>query len=86
VGDQLTRIIDDNGFKINPAKTRVRSKGSRLEVTGVTVNRELNVSRKLIRQIRAMLHAWKKFGLDAAQTQFDLKHEGEPGPSPPIEK
>src|SRR5664280_149128 len=75
VGDQLTRIIDDNGFKINPAKTRVRSKGSRLEVTGVTVNRELNVSRKLIRQIRAMLHAWKKFGLDAAQTQFDLKHD-----------
>jgi RNA-directed DNA polymerase len=54
IGDELNKIVVDNGFKINPAKTRIRTAGKRLEVTGVTINQKLNVSRKLIRQVRSM--------------------------------
>lgn len=73
VGAELERIIKGNGFKINPDKVRVRGKNLRQQVTGITVNKFPNVRRRFIRQIRAMLHAWGKFGLDAAQEEFD-KH------------
>lgn len=42
------------------------------------MNRKPNVERAYSRQIRAMLHAWQKYGLDAAQayhlTRFRHKH------------
>jgi RNA-directed DNA polymerase len=34
LGDQLARVIADNGFTINSAKTRLYSPGARFEVTG----------------------------------------------------
>lgn len=81
VGAELKGIIADNGFTINAGKTRLRGRISRQEVTGITVNRFPNVRRQYVRQIRAMLHAWEKFGLDAAQQEFngryDKKHRGQ---------
>lgn len=78
IGAELDRIITENGFKINMDKTRLRGKIFRQEVTGITINKFPNVRRKYIRQIRAMLHAWNKFGLEAAQEEFlkqyDKKH------------
>ncbi len=42
------------------------------------MNRTPNVHRTYVRQLRAMLHAWEKFGLDAAADEFhrrfDYKH------------
>jgi RNA-directed DNA polymerase len=70
VGEKLRKIIEDNGFKINEKKVRLRSTSTRQEVTGLIVNKKLNTKRRLIRQIRAMLHAWQKFGLAKAQTAF----------------
>jgi RNA-directed DNA polymerase len=49
---------------------RVRTRMERQDVTGLTVNIEPNVTRTYIRQIRAMLHAWEKFGRDAAEIEF----------------
>jgi S1-C subfamily serine protease len=43
-------------------------------VTGLKVNRFPNVRRQLISQIRAMLHAWKKFGIQAADAEFAAKY------------
>jgi RNA-directed DNA polymerase len=78
IGAELERIVAENGFTINSDKTRLRRKVFHQEVTGITVNRFPNVRRKYIRQIRAMLHAWSKFGLEAAQkeflSQYDKKH------------
>jgi RNA-directed DNA polymerase len=81
VGAELEQIITQNGFKINTNKIRLRGKNLRQQVTGITVNKFPNVKRKLVRQIRAMLHAWEKFGLEAAQEEFhrqyDRKHRSE---------
>ena len=81
VGAELEQIITQNGFKINKNKIRLRGKNLRQQVTGIIVNRFPNVRRKLVRQIRAMLHAWRKFGLEAAQEEFrrqyDKKHRSE---------
>lgn len=69
-GDALQRIIEDNGFHINPDKVRLHTKFSRQEITGLTVNKFPNVPREYVRQIRAMLHAWEKYGLENAQKEF----------------
>ena len=78
VGAELEQVITQNGFRINTNKIRLRGKNLRQQVTGIIVNRFPNVRRKLVRQIRAMLHAWRKFGLEAAQEEFrkqyDKKH------------
>jgi retron-type reverse transcriptase len=50
------RIIREEGFEVNPAKTRVARKGSRQRVTGVTVNDVAGLSRKERRLLRAMVH------------------------------
>jgi len=86
VGNELKRIIDENGFKINPDKVRLQTKYRRQEVTGLTTNEFPNVKRKYVRQIRAMLHAWRKFGLKDAEKEFlnkyDKKHRS-PYKAPP---
>lgn len=75
VGDELNRIIRENGFEINIKKVRLQLENRRQEVTGLTVNKFPNVRRRYIRQIRAMLHAWEKFGLKAAEKEFSSKHD-----------
>ena len=44
IGDQLARIIADNFFAINSSKTRVCSRRTRLEVTGLTIKRSESCS------------------------------------------
>jgi RNA-directed DNA polymerase len=48
-------IVEDEGFALNPDKTRVMRKGGRQEVTGLVVNRKLGVSRELLRKWRAVM-------------------------------
>ena len=70
IGDELEQIIEKNGFLINESKTRLKTRYKRQEVTGITVNEKLNIKRKAIRQVRAMLHSWEKYGLEKAQAEF----------------
>ena len=56
IGGGAKQIIEDNGFKINLSKVRLQSKYGHQEVTGITVNEKLNINRKYIRNIRAILH------------------------------
>jgi RNA-directed DNA polymerase len=74
-GNELVQIITENGFEINPRKVRLRTRNQRQEVTGLIVNEFINVPRRFIRQIRAMLHAWEEYGLDAAQEEFRTKYD-----------
>jgi S1-C subfamily serine protease len=46
----------------------------RQEVTGLTVNRFVNVNRPYIRSIRGALHAWRKFDETGAEAQFKAKY------------
>ncbi|WP_412770282.1 hypothetical protein [Ralstonia pseudosolanacearum] len=45
-GPDLERIVTRNGFGFNPQKTRLQYRDSRQEVTGLTVNRKVNVPAK----------------------------------------
>lgn len=73
IGQDVVDIISKNSFAINSSKTRVRGRHSCLEVTGVRINSRLNVSHKIYRQVRAMLHAWEKFGEQAARLDHNSK-------------
>lgn len=75
LGDKLIEIISNNGFNINPDKVKLRTNFERQVVTGVTTNLFPNVRREFIRKIRAMLHAWEKYGLDSAQAEFLTKYD-----------
>lgn len=75
VGDELNHIVTNSGFKINQQKIRLNSHCHRQEVTGIVTNSFTNVPRRFIRELRAMFHAWEKFGLDAAEAEFHAKYD-----------
>jgi RNA-directed DNA polymerase len=54
----VQRILEAEGFRINPEKTRVHRSGGRQQVTGLVVNGQgpPRVSRTLLRQLRAAVH------------------------------
>lgn len=54
--DKLEKEIIRAGFKINAKKTRLQFSNSRQEVTGLTVNKKLNVSKEFYKNTRAMAH------------------------------
>jgi RNA-directed DNA polymerase len=74
IGKELLEAIAENGFAINMKKARLQLTHNRHEVTGLTSNRFPNVQRKYINQLRAMIHAWRKYGYDAAETEFAAKY------------
>jgi hypothetical protein len=85
VGAEVAAIIATNGFTPNPAKFRIAIRGkNRQVVTGLKVTSKLNVRRSYVRQLRSMLHAWEKFGLEAAnvvyQFRFDWRHRSPTAP------
>ncbi len=70
VGLSLTTTVEQNGFSLQPSKTRLQSAGDRQEVTGLVVNERVNVDRRYIRRVRAILHDWEKNGLTQASERF----------------
>jgi retron-type reverse transcriptase len=73
-GDALQQAITTSGFAVNGNKVRIQGHGVQQSVTGLVVNGRINVERERIRKIRAMLHAWGKFGLDAAAAEHFAKY------------
>ena len=73
-GGRLAQVITRNGFSINPDKIWLRGRNNRQVVTGITVNCFPNLPRKYTNQIRAMLHAWQKYGLQGAQEEWENKY------------
>jgi hypothetical protein len=56
VGAQLVALIGKAGFKINVSKTRMQYADSRQEVTGLIVNKKVNVRSEYRKTVRAMAH------------------------------
>lgn len=52
----LDRMISEEGFSVNPAKTRLQKRGGRQDVTGLTVCEKVNVPRKWLKGLRAQIH------------------------------
>ncbi len=59
------RIITDERFVVNTAKTRIARPNTRQTVTGLVVNDALATPRPLRRRLRAILHNASKQGLEA---------------------
>jgi len=68
---ELKRIIISQGLTINPKKTRLQSKLIRQEVTGLTVNQKVNVTRKYIKDVRMYLYFCEQYGLLKATKIFE---------------
>lgn len=56
LGSKLRNEIERAGFEINDSKTRLSFKPARHEVTGLTVNRIVNVDRRYSKKVRAYAH------------------------------
>ena len=53
-GAKLQKLIAGAGFAINPTKTRMQYRGSRQSVTGLLVNKKVNIRSEYRRTVRAM--------------------------------
>ena len=86
LGAELQQIIVKHDLKINPSKTRVRTFRDRQEVTGLIVNKKVNVPRRFVRNIRAILHDCEQHGLPAADARYrgGLDTKSRRGGSPPL--
>ncbi len=73
VGKELTEIIQRNGFRINESKSRIFDCHKRQEVTGLVVNKFVNVKRSYIKEIRAILDHCKKTSIYEAAKEYIQK-------------
>ncbi len=76
---ELRHVISAQGFVMNEKKTRLQKDGQRQEVTGLTVNRCVNVAHKYSRDLRCLLHAWEKEGYAKAYCYFYFHYKKEKG-------
>lgn len=74
---ELERIIADQHFTINEKKTRLSHCSKRQEVTGLTVGAKINVARRYVKDLRALLHIWEKYGKNAAYASFYPRYKSE---------
>lgn len=61
----VRRVVREEGFVVNEAKTRVMRRARRQEVTGLVVNDKVGLSRPQRRTLRAVLHNVARNGLVA---------------------
>jgi Reverse transcriptase (RNA-dependent DNA polymerase). len=72
-------LIRVHGFEMNEKKLRIRISNRKQTVTGLTVNEKVNIDRRLLKKIRAMLHDLNANGLEvAARRHFNLKEDASP--------
>lgn len=62
---RIRHVVQDEGFHVNEAKTRVQRQSTAQSVTGLIVNERPGVLRSKVRRLRAILHQAKSSGLEA---------------------
>jgi len=67
---RLRGAFTDNGFTVHPEKAHYADKNSRRIVTGVKINNGLNVDRRYVRRIRAILHSVEATTLSDAEARY----------------
>jgi RNA-directed DNA polymerase len=63
--DIFTKIVELNGFHISNAKLKFLRSGDRKIVTGLITNEKLNVSKKQIRELRAIIFNCIRYGVSS---------------------
>ena len=54
IGFELNKIINKHGFSVNSAKTRLQFNDSRQDVTGLIVNKKVNIRKEYVRAARVL--------------------------------
>ena len=67
---KLKRIVENQKFRINDEKNRIQSRKYRQEVTGLVVNKKLNVTKRYVKQLRMWIYLWEQYGYDKAYGYF----------------
>ena len=67
----IKESVISNGFAINSGKTRLSLRFQSQTVTGLKVNKIVNVHRSVVREARGMLNALDKYGPEKAQAQLN---------------
>lgn len=67
---ELNQIINEQNFHIKHDKTRLNRHTDRQEVTGLVVNKKVNVRRRYIKVLRHWIYFWERFGYDKADVLF----------------
>jgi RNA-directed DNA polymerase len=66
----VTRICRDEGFEVNPEKTRTMRSPNRQLVTGLIVNDDVRLTRSDLRRIRAFLNRCETRGIDSVSLEI----------------
>lgn len=72
LGEELKISFERAKFNINPTKTRLQYKDSRQEVTGIIVNKKLNVPAQYKHKLRAAIKQWQA-DPEAAERRYYLQ-------------
>lgn len=64
--ENVRGVIADNNFEVNEKKVHHKHFYQQQKVTGLVVNEKVNVDRKFIRKVRAIIHDVQLYGMDAA--------------------
>jgi RNA-directed DNA polymerase len=74
LGNELRAIIENNGFQINLDKVRLAYKTQRQKVTGLIVNKKVNITRIYLRNVNATLHNWETQGLKVVVDKYTSEY------------
>lgn len=77
--NELKRIIISNGFELNEAKTRLQYPGTHQEVTGLVVSDRINVTKQYARELKLLIHIWKRYGYIHAVNSYMTNHKCKKG-------
>lgn len=79
---KIERLVNYCGFKVNPEKTRLQYKKQRQTVTGLVVNKKVNIRKEYYTKARAITHTYFKTGgyiIPSSISPFDIKDEFDEG-------
>ena len=82
---ELKHIVEvECRLKINENKTRIQSRKYRQEVTGLIVNKKVNVTKRYVKQVRMWLYLWETYGYEKAQQLFIHDYLHDKGHAKPV--
>lgn len=70
----IREIVNEEGLTVNEDKIKIKRQSTHQEVTGLTVNKKLNVRRSYLKNVRAVLHDWKVNGIETTIQKYAKKY------------
>ena len=71
---EFSKIVAEQKFQINDKKTRLQKSGQRQEVTGLLVNKKVNIAKEYYRDLRSLLYIWARYGQEQAYAKFIIRY------------